>query len=198
MNNLFLSLDLEMNQPSGRIIQIGACILDRRTGAIVDQFSQVVNPNETLSPFIIQLTGITQAQVNAGVPLIEAYEKLNQFWRPNVIPIGTPSEKFYNAVCWGGDDMRCLADQLFKPHWFISLLRTLRIVRSPSRWHYGHRIIDVKTLFQSWCIKRDVKPASGLAKSLRKVGLNFEGRKHDALSDSINTARLLHWLWVNG
>jgi len=66
---IFTSLDLEMAQPSKKIIQIGAVVGNIVTGEILEKLSIIVNPKEQLTEFIINLTGITQEDVNNGVTL---------------------------------------------------------------------------------------------------------------------------------
>ena len=44
MKELLVSLDLELNQPSRRIIQIGAVVGNIRTGEIVSRFDSKVSP----------------------------------------------------------------------------------------------------------------------------------------------------------
>jgi hypothetical protein len=56
MKELLVSMDLELNQPSRRIIQIGAVTGNIRTGEIVSRFDSKVSPNEELSPAIVRLT----------------------------------------------------------------------------------------------------------------------------------------------
>ena len=73
-------LDLELNQPSGKIVQIGAVIGDTQTGAIIDRIRIYVNPGEPIAEFITELCGITQQQIDAeGVSLEEAYLQLKKF-----------------------------------------------------------------------------------------------------------------------
>jgi DNA polymerase III alpha subunit (gram-positive type) len=66
MKELLVSMDLELNQPSRRIIQIGAVIGNIRTGEIVSRFDSKVSPNEELSPAIVRLTKIEQEEVDAA------------------------------------------------------------------------------------------------------------------------------------
>lgn len=170
----FLSLDLEMAQPSGKIIQVGACVGDLRTGEILETYSRYVKIDESLSPFIVTLTGITDNCLSTeGVTLVEAYEGLKA--------ICERYDTFCNPLVWGGGDSKELRDQLGQ---------------TPG-WPFGHRWLDVKTLFQFNQFKHDQKPQAGLAKALFKCGLNFKGRKHNALDDAINTFRLAHRLMGN-
>ena len=66
MKELLVSLGLELNQPSRRIIQIGAVVGNIRTGEIVSRFDSKVSPDEELSPAIAKLTKIKQEEVDFG------------------------------------------------------------------------------------------------------------------------------------
>lgn len=164
---VFLSLDLEMAQPSGKIIQIGAVVGNIDTGEILDKVNCVVNCGEKLSDKIITLTGITQERHDKGMPLQYAYDILKD--------IHAKHEAFINPVTWGGNDSFELRNQL-------GLV--------DGNFIFGRRCIDTKTLFQSFCIANDLKVQSGLKKSCRRMDVPFEGPAHDALQDSINTFRL--------
>lgn len=167
----FLSLDLEMNQPSGKIIQVGAVVGNLRTGEIIDDLSVIVNPHETLNPFIIQLTGITPEMVTHGATLTEAYEHLTHMYKSHGC--------FTNPITWGGGDSLDLKQQLGD---------------SATNWPFGRRWLDVKTIFQFHQLARGQKLQAGLAKALTRVGLAFKGRKHDARDDARNTFLLAHHL----
>jgi len=164
---IFTSLDLEMAQPSCKIIQIGACVGNIRTGEILEKLSVFVNPNEELTPFIINLTGIRQEDVDNGYTLEEAYGILKE--------MHVRHKSFVNPATWGGGDNQ----ELFKQ------LKT----ENPNfeGWCFGRRWIDAKTLFVSWRFANGRPIQGGLAKSMLKVGLKFEGRKHNATDDSVNT-----------
>ena len=56
---IFTSLDLELNQPSGKIIQIGAAVGHLMTGEIIEKFSCFIKIDEALDERIIKLTGAT-------------------------------------------------------------------------------------------------------------------------------------------
>ena len=63
----YLALDLELNQPSGKIIQVGIAI-----GRADDRFENYftkkwyINPDEPIDQFIIDLTGITDSDISAN------------------------------------------------------------------------------------------------------------------------------------
>lgn len=167
---IFTSLDLEMNQPSKKIIQIGACVGNISTGQIFEKLSVFVNPEEHINPAITTLTKITQEDVNSGFTLEEAYRKLQKMHENY--------GAFVNAITWGGGDSQELFNQLQieNPHF--------------EGWCFGRRWIDAKTLFVSWRFANGQTIQGGLARSMTKVGLKFEGQKHNATDDAINTFKM--------
>jgi len=164
-----LSLDLELNQPSNKIIQIGYAIGNITTREILQHDFIYVNPEEEINPFITELTGITDYHVKHAPSLETAYELMK-----NDI---APYECFINPVTWGGGDSQLLREQLGM---------------QDTNFIFGRRWIDVKTLAQHELVKKaghfNVK--GGLGKTMPKFGLKFEGRKHDAMHDAVNTLRL--------
>lgn len=170
-NDIVISLDLEFAQPSNKIIQIGIVAGNPFTGEIVNTLSIIVNPEELLSNFIINLTGITQEQVNNGITIEEAYERVYSFIKN--LPIARVS-----AITWGGGDIQCLREQT----------ENIAILQSKP-FPFGRRFTDVKTLCCTYLIANKRNPAGGLKKSMAKFGLNFEGIPHDALYDALNTFR---------
>jgi inhibitor of KinA sporulation pathway (predicted exonuclease) len=174
----FLSLDLELNQPSNLLIQIGAVAGNLQTGQVLERLSVLVKIPEPLNPFIITLTSITDEMLEAeGVDLLTAYKRLELFHLRNHCHV--------NPITWGGGDSRELHEQvkLLFPDAFHE-----------QRYIFGRRWIDIKTIYQMWCYSQGVKMQSGLAKSMTKMGLNFKGRKHWAVDDAEQTFVLAHHL----
>jgi inhibitor of KinA sporulation pathway (predicted exonuclease) len=169
---VFTFVDLEMNQPSGKIIQIGAVVANIRTGEVLERLSAIVNPFEPLNPFIIELTGITEERINnEGIMLEEAYIKLWEMHKKH--------GSFINPVTWGGGDVVEILEQM---------KGNSTLTDFPP--NFGRRWIDVKTIFVSWRFANRQPIQGGLGRSMVKVGLKFEGRKHDALDDAFNTFRM--------
>jgi inhibitor of KinA sporulation pathway (predicted exonuclease) len=168
-------IDLEMNQPSGKIIQIGAVIGDTRSGVISHTLRIYVNPAEPLSSDIIKLCDISQEQVDNGVTLGEAYLQLKEFHK---------NADFMNPVTWGGGDSQELYNQLDHE------------VRKD--WCFGRRWIDAKTLAVSGMIAHNDKIfTGGLSSTMKRIGMKFKGRPHDALTDAENTFRIYnHMLYL--
>ncbi len=71
MKELIVALDLELNQPSRRLVQIGAVLGNVRTGEVVSQFDLKVNPREPFSLRIAELTGISPQEVESAPSLAE-------------------------------------------------------------------------------------------------------------------------------
>lgn len=55
---------------------------------------------------------------------------------------------------------------------------------------YNFRPVDIKSIAW-WELAKRHTSSNGVAGYLKKMGLEFEGPKHDALSDIVNTCRLL-------
>lgn len=163
---VYTVLDLEMNQPSNTIIQIGAVIIDISTNQVLWSGSYTVKTDEWLNPQISLLTGIDQEDLEEGMPLLDAYAALRQAH----IDHGA----FINPVVWGGEDLPLLYKQL------------------PEEAHkcFGRRWIDVKTLYSAYRIANGKRAKGGLSTALSSIGMKFEGRPHNAAADALNTARL--------
>lgn len=166
---LIVSLDLEMNQPSGLIIQIGAVVGDIRTGEVLSRFDAKVNPGELLNPEISALTGIRADELIEAPSIHKAGEALAQ-WVAQFDP-----DRMLNPLTWGGGDTETLRRELDG---------------SDDRWPFGRRWIDVKTLFVAWRMAQGKPIAGGLARAMTKLKLSFEGRKHNAVDDAYNTFRM--------
>lgn len=174
MNEIFTFLDLEMNQPCGHIIQVGAVIGNIVTGEVLEKYSEHTKDDCPISEYITNLTGITQKDIDQnGIELVDAYIGLAK--------IHVSYNSFMNPVTWGGGDSYTLKDQLNRQSCSVD-------------WVFGRRHIDAKTLFQAYRFSQGLKPHGGLANSMRKFDLSFVGAKHNALDDSYNTFRIFQKL----
>jgi|GEM_PF-5454807 len=187
----WVSLDLEMNKNvvTGNvddIIQIGACIFDFYTGEVIDKIRIYVklptdsnNNPQKIHPFIISLTGITDKVLeDKGSSLWIAYCELTEFVeRYNC---------FKDVVCWGGNDAAYLKEQLE--------LKTGYTVATHGKFVFNSNFFNAKKDFQIYCQINEMSLRSGLAKSMSRLGLRFQGRIHDALDDAINNKTIFHFL----
>jgi len=165
MKNInLLVLDLEMNKPSGTIIQVGCVIGNLVTGVILEEYTAHIKINEKLSEYITKLTGIKQVDIDNGITLAEAYEKIKELHKKY--------ECFRNFLQWGQGDSEYLRKCLnLDDEIFIG----------------GRRTIDAKTIYVSYRFANNLSHQSGLSKSMVKLGLLFNGKKHQACDDARNT-----------
>ena len=171
---IFTSIDLELNNPTEHqpIIEIGACIGNIKTGEILETLSAYIKIDEPLTPFINTLTGITDNKLETqGTTLLEAYEKLkiiHNKYHSNIMPIQ-----------WGGGDTYKLQKDL------------LVAGMDPKDWIFGYTSMNVKNICQAYRMSKGMSLKGGLAKSMTKLGMKFEGTEHSGVDDSINTFKVL-------
>lgn len=169
MKPLIIALDLEFNQPSQRIIQMGAVVGDLRTKAVLSRLSVYVNPQEPLNPEISRLCGIVPEALDVAGTLADAHEQLRAWLAP------FDDERQLNPLTWGGGDSMALREQ---------------IGLGDERWLFGRRWLDVKTVFTGVQHARGREAKGGLATSMKHLKLPFVGRAHDAADDAFNTFRM--------
>lgn len=173
----FLSLDLEMNSlegshEPGKIIQVGIVIGNiesfiNKTPYI--EKSWYVDPYEAIYPRITQLTGITTDNVaneSTHLDIIqdEIYNLMQQY---NCFP---------NPVVWGGGDVWLLKKSIKEQVGYCKL--------------FGHRELDIKTIFTFFQLARNRSTNSSLKSTLHSYKLQFEGTPHRAVDDARNTLSL--------
>ncbi|NWT04793.1 ERI2 exoribonuclease, partial [Mionectes macconnelli] len=176
------------------IIEFPSVLLNTSTGEIESEFHAYVQPQEhpILSEFCTKLTGITQNQVDEGVPLNICLSKFMK-WIQNIqkekkIIFSTDTQSNFPLeakacafVTWTDWDLavclqyECKRKQLRKPDIFNS-------------W------IDLKATYRAFYNR---KP-KGLNGALQDLGIAFVGREHSGLDDSRNTARLAWRLICDG
>ena len=170
----FLALDLELNQPSGKIIQVGVAIgsaQDRRDQYITKKW--YISPEEPLDQFIIDLTGITESDLSK-------YRVSHETVARELGELIKEHNCFVNPVTWGGGDS-------------VELLAEFsnRCVDFP---HFGRRWIDTKTFYTLLMFAKNKKPSGGLASAMGAFKLHFKGTAHRADVDAANTLALFHHL----
>jgi inhibitor of KinA sporulation pathway (predicted exonuclease) len=168
----YLSLDLELNTDAEgkttKIIQVGVAIGSPEYPDDIITHSWYVNPGEPLSPFITQLTGITESMVVDGsTPLSSIAEQL--------LELVDKYQTFVNPVQWGSGDVAELKGEFAAGN-------------IPFRC-FGHRHIDVKTIYSYLETSRGKDAKGGLQSCMSKHKLKFEGQPHRAEVDAFNTLR---------
>lgn len=163
--SLFVAIDLEFNQPSGTLIQVGAVVGDTHSGSVIDRFCELCNPGEPLEPRIAKLCHIDPLELQQARPLPEVFESFTHWLNPY------NGQRHLNPLTWGGADGHSLCEHA---------------QREPGAL-FGRRWLDVKTLYTGYAMAQGQKGFGGLASALKVVGLRFQGQKHNAADDAANT-----------
>ncbi|TFK26422.1 hypothetical protein FA15DRAFT_588508 [Coprinopsis marcescibilis] len=218
--DVFLVLDIEGTCNRGsdfdfpnEIIEFPVCLMawqdkdvDMRASQleVVDEFRSFVRPTwrPTLSDFCVELTGISQEQVDSAPTFPEVVEQFESFLTSNGL-IDENGERLVR-FCWCTDGPFDIRDFIVK-QCFISMIPI-------PHWLKGN-VCDVRTLvLQS--INRDIKAGKRLSKAyfqstnrrllnistqLEELGLPmFEGRQHSGIDDTRNITRILAELGRRG
>ncbi|ESO87198.1 hypothetical protein LOTGIDRAFT_183637 [Lottia gigantea] len=166
------------------IIEFPAVLLNLSNGEIEDEFQFYIQPQEepVLSMFCKELTGISQQQVDEGIPLALCIKKFNHWLEKiereknimfNNADFVPPGVKAATVVTWSDWDLSvCLL--------YEARRKQIRTPYQLNNW------IDLRSTYRKF-YKR--KP-NGLNGALQDVGIQFEGREHSGLHDSRNTAHL--------
>jgi inhibitor of KinA sporulation pathway (predicted exonuclease) len=160
---------------SHEIIEFPVVVVDLHAGGgVVDEFHSYVRPtqNTTLSDFCTELTGITQATVDAAPTLPEVLEAF-EAWR---LERGYRHDDEAKDFAFGADgpwDLR----------YFLHGECTRKGV--PKRAYFD-KWVNIKQLFADHYRVRTMK----IHKMLQLQGMAFEGRLHSGIDDTRNIARI--------
>lgn len=170
-------------KPTQEIIEFPSVLYELRADKKVQwigEFSKYVRPvlEPVLSDFCIELTGITQKQVDEAEPIEIVYEQHYQWLKSNV-----PEDKF---------------SQIFivtAGAWDLKTMLPLEIKNKNLTYHQVYkRFINIKTEFESFY---KVK-ANGMSGMLDKLGLDLDGRLHSGFDDTKNIAKILLKMILDG
>jgi len=147
------------------IIEIGAYRLNR-SGKQLGRFHRMIRPvrHPFLSPYCLQLTGISQDEVDRGQRFQDAIRDFLDW-------IEDPGEE-YALLSWGARDR-------------FFLEQDCRLHQLESDWLAGY--FDLKQLYKELF---RIPGRLGLNAALRREGLTFEGNPHRALDDAFNLGEL--------
>ena len=166
-----IAIDLEYNQPSNKIIQVGWTCGDPLTGRTYAIEGRYVQIDELLDPMISNLCGVQQDILDKSGTLEDAYYDLLDDY--------TRFDCSVTSLAWSKGDLSLLRKQL----------------PDNVTWPFGQHYIDAKNLYQSWKLKQNpIHLKGGLARAMTHLKLNFEGRKHNGKDDAYNTFRIYHRL----
>jgi len=176
--SLMLVLDLEATCNRRKdlapveIIELSAVLLDARQLQVKGEFQAYVRPTQhpVLDPFCIELTGITQQQVDSGAPLADALQRLDDW----LTQLGALEQHVtLLPVTWTDWDLQVCMEQ--ECEW-------RGIIKPP---YFGYWC----NLKKAFLYKYHQSPS--LKKAVHMAGLTWEGRAHSGIDDARNTCSLL-------
>ncbi|KAG8340685.1 putative exonuclease [Trypanosoma vivax] len=196
------------------IIEFPVVVVDTARLCVVAEFHSYVRPvhHPKLTPFCIELTGITQAQVDEAPTLPVVLGRFNDWLRRVVYPLcrewKVNSRELRNDLPGVG---RFVYDNEHNPEW-VDCERMVcfatdgqsdmrKFMHACSVVRDGHvfpplfyRWIDVRACF---CQHFRYRPRK-ITDMLKRFGRSFRGRQHSGIDDSRNIARILMELMRRG
>ena len=182
----FVVLDFEATCDRGKapdpqeIIEFPSILLSSETFEVLDEFRSFVRPqhHRLLTPFCLELTGITQDQVNGADLFPEVLADHLAWLRGNnlcVLPEDSGAD-FAFILCGDWDLLKMFPSQC-------------RACRPPVDHipHVFRQWINIKKHFADW---RGATRAPGMAGMLRKLGIELTGRHHSGIDDCRNIAKI--------
>ena len=163
--------DLECNQPSQKIIEIGAVRLSRDF-QIETTFSAAVNPGEPVAPEIVTLCNLDAADLER-IQNAHTLDIVNQCFYT------WATEKTKNVILasWGNFDISELHAQ------------------DPS-CQFRRKSLDIKSI-AAWEMARwGIRATNSLSASCGAFSISVVEPKHRALNDALTTAQLLQEMWA--
>lgn len=129
----------------------------------------LIDPGEKLNSEIVELTGITDQEIAQNAVCVELL-------RSELIALDKEFSPFVNPVVWGvGDEAR---------------VKEFVVNAGLDFPLWGHRTIDVKTIYVFNQLLKSKSARAGLKSALGTHKLKFEGRPHRAKDDARNTLKL--------
>lgn len=173
----FIALDLELNQPSNRIIQVGVCI-----GNAVQKPEEYLtqkwylDPNEPIDTWITDLTGITNSD-------IKTYAVSHETVAREINNLIKKHKPWLQPVVWGYDDAGQLRREFER--------------NNVEFKHFGGRWLDVKTIYNFLQFSLNNSPNGNLQQAMLTADSWFEGSQHRADIDAFNTLKFWFYLMNN-
>ncbi len=172
--DIIIVVDLEATcwvgpPPTGQeseIIEIGICLVDAKMGKRIENSKRsiIVKPEKsTLSNFCIDLTRITQEEVDQGISLAEACEILRTEYK----------SKQRTWASWGDYDQWKLEEECKK---------------KKIEYPFGESYLNIKNRF---ALDKGLNKEVELEAAMQIVCCPFEGRIHSGVDDAHNAAFIL-------
>ncbi|MFD0684719.1 3'-5' exonuclease [Actinomadura fibrosa] len=146
------------------IIEIGLCVVDLEAGERTERRRVLVRPERSkVSAFCTDLTGLTQEEVDGGVPFHEACAVLEREHRSH-------SRAW---ASWGDYDRRQFERQC---------------AATGTRYPFGRRHTNAKIAYSA---AHGIRRRLGMAGALEHSGFPLEGRHHSGVDDAWNIGALV-------
>ena len=164
-----------VSKTAAEIIEVGAVLYSFHAPLLtVDtspRFHRYIKPQivPRLTRFCTNLTGITQEQVDNGLPFNEMIQQWITFLADHTC---TPSDVLFAS--WTDFDIKQLRRE---------------VNRSTTELEFPHSI-DLQKAYKTTQKNSSIK---SVTKALAEQNLDFIGREHSAIDDAYNTARLLQF-----
>ena len=151
----------------GEILQIGAVKMDGQE--ITDTFQLNVRPRifRTLHHHVAKMTGLTQQDLNAGMPAAAALKKFKAWCGKDAV-LGE----------WGTDDIPVLKQNLFLNGLDESW---------PTQWYDLQKVYAAQRPLQEG-------ESLGLEGLVNRLGITIDHALHNALADALYTAKVLQFV----
>lgn len=172
------------NLTFNEIIEFPIVVIDVKQKKIIGEYQTYVKPtiHPKLTPFCTELTGITQEQVDGGIPLKEALGQVHTFLEG----LGIFNHEFVFMSCGDFDGNQIRREAIHKK---------LHIPNYMKRWINLKKVFPVHLFDPSrpkatFNTVKDVKkpPVRGMPDMLELSGLELIGRHHSGIDDSRNIA----------
>ncbi|KAF5889827.1 ERI1 exoribonuclease 2, partial [Clarias magur] len=187
----------EKNSHGQEIIEFPAVLMNTHTGELESEFHSYVQPQEhpLLSSFCTELTGITQEQVEAGLPLQICLSRFTRWLHTLQQDRGMvfPGDNTHTHTAAAGAGKPCAF--LTWSDWDLGVCLQYECKRKQiTKPEVLNSWIDLRATYR---IFYNRKP-KGLNGALQDLGIEFSGREHSGLDDARNTARLAWRMITDG
>jgi 3'-5' exoribonuclease 1 len=166
---------------ANEIIEFPAILLDTMDNRVTSVFHSFVRPrkNSTLTPYCIELTGISQDQVDQSEDFVTVYRHFKAWMKQYGLRASpTGNTAFITDGPWDLRDFlrkQCDISGIHPISWF-------------NQW------VNLRRAFRYFYFLRKNLPAIdpvNLDSMLEYLGWSFEGHKHSGLDDSFNITRIV-------
>ncbi|KAJ0051287.1 hypothetical protein NL108_018059 [Boleophthalmus pectinirostris] len=189
----------EKNNYGQEIIEFPAVLLNTSTGEVEAEFHSYVQPQEhpILSAFCTELTGITQTQVEAGVPLQICLSRFSRWLQTLQHQKGLVfSQTAQHRAAHRGSQTLHFPHMVGKTSGNVFLCVSYWDLGVCLLYECKRKQITRPSALNSWIDLRSTyrlfynRKPKGLNGALQDLGIQFEGREHSGLDDARNTAQL--------